>query len=100
MGLLFPVMAIDDALRKHLKRVLELGVTQKDLAKNLGIKPGSESQLSRFLSKERPDALGFKELEHFQDYLDRMDDVVKAAQAAFPRGAPLEPSPAAKKRAS
>jgi len=72
-----PTVTTEDALRKRIARLVELGVTQKSLAATMGV---SETWLSRWINKTNESHITVDAMDRFNRFAAALADVASGQE--------------------
>lgn len=72
-------MDTNEAIRQRVSRLIDLGVSQKVLAKKMGL---SETRFSRWVNQKQEVVIPVSALDGFLKYLDELSDAIRDTETA------------------
>lgn len=88
-------MDTNDAIRQRVSRLIDLGVSQKVLAKKMGL---SETRFSRWLNQKRDVVIPVSAMDGFIAYLDELAEAIRETEATAGEQGPESSWPPTAKR--
>jgi transcriptional regulator with XRE-family HTH domain len=85
----------NEAIRQRVSRLVDLGVSQKVLAKKMGL---TETRFSRWLNQKRDVDIPVSAMDGFIAYIDELADAIRDTEPTGDDGAPAAGWPRTSKR--